>query len=351
MTNVMLVDDYEIFRKQLKRLNFWKNQSNINLQTEADNGLEALRFLRNNHVDILLTDIKMPKMNGLDLLKYVKNEELCKCVILLSEYADFEYARKGIVLGAFDYIVKPVKEESLDKVLGRAIKYIYDSNSEEKAFYSECEIMAETIIYSGNNLESQIRNITLKCRNYAEGDYVRGAVMLSEVTRQIYNLVVKKKSKISMIIGNVEETCKMIIQTEDWLVSAVVFEKYMMDIYISIKRYYPSNMSGLSETVVNYIFDHVFEKMSLTDISDACFVSNAYLSHSFKKNMGKSFVDYVTLLKMQVVKKFLIETDLNMSEIAEKLGYDDCKYMGRIFKNMFGFTLSEYRRMNKEYVG
>ena len=62
--------------------------------------------------------------------------------------------------------------------------------------------------------------------------------------------------------------------------------------------------------------------------------------------MGKSFVDYVTLLKMQAVKKLLTETELNMAEIAERLGYDDCKYMGRIFKNMFGCTLSDYRRMN-----
>lgn len=351
MTNVMLVDDYEIFRKQLKRLKCWKDQTNINLQGEADNGLEALRFLRNNHVDILLTDIKMPKMNGLELLKYVKSEELCKCVILLSEYADFEYARKGIVLGAFDYIVKPVKEESLDKVLGRAMKYIDDSVPEENIFNSECEIIAETIINSGTKLENLLKDITIKCRRYAEDDFVRGAVMLSEVTRQIYNLVVKKKSKISMIIGNVEETCKLIIQTDDWFMSAAVFEKYMMDIYAAIKNYYPSNMSGLSETVVNYIFDHMFEKMTLTDISDVCFISNTYLSHSFKKNMGRSFVDYVTLLKMQVVKKFLTETDWNITEIAEKLGYDDCKYMGRIFKNMFGFTLSDYRRMNRVYLG
>lgn len=345
MTDLMIVDDFEIFREQLKGLDCLKNRADISLKGEAENGVEALRLLRDNPVDILLTDINMPEMNGLELLKHAKRERLCKCVILMSRCANFEYARKGIVLGAFDYIVKPVGEEAFEKVISRAIGYIYERNIED-CFRPDCQAIAENILTCGTKLDNLVMNLIIKCRKTAGEDFVRTASMLSDSLRQIYSEVTEKRKKIIIVIGNIDEACKLIVQAKDCAEAAEAFTKYTKEIYAAVKNYYPPNMTGLSETAVDYIFDHLFEKMTLTDVSEFCFVSNTYLSHSFKRNMGKSFVDYVTLLKMQAVKKLLTETELNMAEIAERLGYDDCKYMGRIFKNMFGCTLSDYRRMN-----
>lgn len=80
-------------------------------------------------------------------------------------------------------------------------------------------------------------------------------------------------------------------------------------------------------------------------------MNKTHLSHIFKMNMGISFVDYIVRYKMQMLRLMIAQTDMTVNEIADKLGYDDCKYMSRLFKNTYGITVSEYRKsvLNDRY--
>ena len=138
------------------------------------------------------------------------------------------------------------------------------------------------------------------------------------------------------------------LQADDKYMAAALFENYMTELYVTVCNYYPANMSALSMKVVDYILSHPYDRLTLMDTAEVCYVSHTYLSHRFKLDMGKSFVDYIVLLKMQIIKKMLTETEMSFLEIAEKLGYDDYKYMGRLFKKTYGFTLSDYRRMQSD---
>lgn len=345
MNRIMLVDDYEIFRKQLKRQKCLQNQNDFVICAEADNGWEALAALRKRPVDILVTDIKMPKLNGLELLERVREEGLCKCVILLSEYADFEYARRGIVLGAFDYIVKPVKDNSLINVLIRAAEYIRASTKTEDDSLQERKSVIEAIINGTNNFEKIISNLTQKCYSSAGNDFVKCGVLLAKTEKVIYEGITGKLKWLTLLVSDVERIRVKIIQSDNDYTMTAVFEEFLRELYMAVRTYYPSHMSLLSKKVVDYILEHPFDKLTLTSTAEQCFVSKAYLSHSFKIDMGKSYVEYIVNLKMQIVKKLLLETDMNMAEIAEKLSYDDYKYMGRIFKNIYGLAPSDYKKM------
>ncbi|MFT9077502.1 response regulator [Ethanoligenens sp.] len=344
MHQVMLVDDYEIFRKQLKRHEYWQNQSKFVLVSEADNGLDALTALRKKAVDILVTDIKMPKLNGLELLERVRDEGLCKCVILLSEYADFEYARKGIVLGAFDYIVKPVKDDSFFDVLNRAADYITKSSKAEDETFYERTAVVNCILNGSDNFEKAIASLSQKCDDSVHHDFIKYGVLLAESERKIYEAVSAKMEWLPLLISSIDHICNKIIQSDNMFTISAIFEEFLREMYASVKTYYPPKMSALSVKVVDYVLEHPFEKLTLTATAENCFVSKAYLSHSFKLDMGKSFVEYVSCLKMQIIKKLLLETDMSMAEIAEKLNYEDSKYMGRLFKNIFGMTPTDYKK-------
>lgn len=125
MFNVMIVDDFRVFITQLRRLDVWKRYSDtFDLKYMLTDSRQALDILRKEHVDVLITDIKMPKLSGLDLLRYAGEEKLCRCTVLLSEYTDFEYAHEAIILGAFDYIVKPVSDTMMTRILDRAAKFL-----------------------------------------------------------------------------------------------------------------------------------------------------------------------------------------------------------------------------------
>ncbi|MEK3914554.1 response regulator [Paenibacillus sp. FSL H7-0331] len=117
MIHLMIVDDEERARTGIRSLIDW-TKHDIAIVCEARDGAEALELLNNVHVDILLTDIRMPEMDGLSLIEHVTNDyPHIKCVIM-SGYDEFAYAQKALTIGASDYLLKPSRtQEILDTVL------------------------------------------------------------------------------------------------------------------------------------------------------------------------------------------------------------------------------------------
>ncbi|MCY9659896.1 response regulator [Paenibacillus chondroitinus] len=104
----------------MKALQTW-SEGKINLQV-AENGMEAFHYRKTNPVDLLITDIRMPGLNGIQLLERLKKEGLQTKSILLTGYAEFEYARKALTLGAVNYILKPVEFQNLISAVEEAFE-------------------------------------------------------------------------------------------------------------------------------------------------------------------------------------------------------------------------------------
>lgn len=131
MYKILAVDDGELFLAQLKGLEIWEKEKNFKIIDTATNGKKALELMNKNKYDVVFTDIRMPIMDGLQLLRNIKKHKLCKCVVLLSKFPDFTYAREGIILGAFDYLIKPLGEDHMIDLLKR-IKEFLDGEVQEK---------------------------------------------------------------------------------------------------------------------------------------------------------------------------------------------------------------------------
>ena len=117
---VLLVDDeYYVRQSLLRRIRNLENED-FKVIGEAENGEEALDMLRKHDIQLVITDIRMPVMDGLDLTRKILEQYPHILTVILTGYADFEYARKALRYGAFDYLLKPVSEESLDNLLSRA---------------------------------------------------------------------------------------------------------------------------------------------------------------------------------------------------------------------------------------
>lgn len=115
---VLVVDDEFYTRKAVIKMLNEKYGEMLTID-EAENGAKAIEIIEKQIPDAVLTDVRMPEVDGLQLAKYI-NENNLKCsVIIFSGYADFEYARKAIKYGADDYILKPVKKENLFEVIDK----------------------------------------------------------------------------------------------------------------------------------------------------------------------------------------------------------------------------------------
>lgn len=129
MLNVMLVDDDRMVINDLRTLISWEQQGFM-IQQIQSNGARALAAVKENKPDVIITDIIMPVMDGIELLKAVKASWPEIVVVLLSSYSEFAYAKDAIKFGGFDYILKDeINENSLIQLLERVKDQIASDSS------------------------------------------------------------------------------------------------------------------------------------------------------------------------------------------------------------------------------
>ncbi|OZB92396.1 response regulator [Paenibacillus sp. XY044] len=122
-----MIDDIKSVVDGLTAMN-WEEQG-IRVAGVSNNGEEGLKMINELRPDLIITDIRMPRMDGLSLLRAVLEENRSCKVILISGYADFEYAQQAVQLGAFDFVVKPFSEEDIMSTVLRAKADIMEERS------------------------------------------------------------------------------------------------------------------------------------------------------------------------------------------------------------------------------
>ncbi len=133
MNTVLIADDELIIRQGLKCIVDW-NDLGFEIIGEAANGEEALNFIINNQPDLVLLDIRMPKMLGLEVLEAARGKGFTGKVIILSGFTDFKYAQSAIKNGADYYLTKPLDEDELLETLGEIKEAINQENIEQLTF-------------------------------------------------------------------------------------------------------------------------------------------------------------------------------------------------------------------------
>ena len=112
----LIAEDEKFIRKGLKTM-VQRAPISVDVILEARDGEEALEMLRGSEVDLLITDIRMPKMDGIELVSHLEELDRPPMVLVVSGYDDFSYAVEMLRKGAFDYLLKPVEREKLYAVL------------------------------------------------------------------------------------------------------------------------------------------------------------------------------------------------------------------------------------------
>lgn len=158
MLKVLLVDDEMYIRKGMYELIDWHSLG-MEIAGEAENGLEALKKAECLQPDIIITDIRMPILDGLELIRAIANSPTMEPVfIIISGYHDFKYAQQAIRYGVQDYILKPIDDEEMTATLQKSADLI--RNNRKHAFLAEeqaSRIMLKEIIKGQVCKEDQIR--------------------------------------------------------------------------------------------------------------------------------------------------------------------------------------------------
>lgn len=517
MYRVVIADDEPVIRKGLRETVEWDSLG-LEISGEAADGAQALALVKSTHPDILITDIKMPEMDGIELIREMKKLSWNVKIIILSGFSDYAYLKEAIRLGVESYLLKPIDNEELISNLREAVagierevfvgtqlqqsKELLKSNTlsrlvagnigqeefREKAAFLQLPINARMyacavcvaekqppcgkdeqltlwaiqsvcgklsagaalpFIDDGGNVvllftldgaqdarkgmerilesivssvrdalgvtlligvgeaseriegarasfESAMRSLdygifmknggviwhdqsTAECVSspkltredderltelvrkgdgdaleafldsladslegqsapsvsQAHGYLMQIAVRLTDHFRQMYGELRGFKDSVDFDYARLL-TLRRLNDMRQWL--ALLCRTLLAENEAVLGR--SSSVVGLALT---YIDEHYEGGLTLRQVAEHCHINTSYLGQIFRKETGKSFTDYVNELRIAQAKRLLLQPELKVYEIAERVGFTDYHYFLKIFKKVTGITPSDLR--------
>ncbi len=344
MYNILLVDDEWTYRYLISKM-IRGSSVDFTVALEVNNGEEALLALTEKSYDLILTDIRMPVMDGITLLKNVNKNNKDIPLVLISSYSDFEYARNGIIYGAFDYLLKPIEPEKLFYMLDQVKKHL-DLLSLKKFEYNDL-IIDEDEVYkflfkSSDVLSDFISNLTKK---YIEtnNNYLKLGMLFEKLISNIqdkllnnFNYVKKlyRKSNFSKdILSNINENSLFI-----------KIESEFSRIHDFIYTFHLDIDDNVVQKISSQIMLDLESSYTLNDIALKLNYNCDYLGRYFKSKTGENFTQFYTKIKLEYSITLLQNGNYKVYEISEKLGYKDTEYFSKLFKKYTGYNPSEYMK-------
>ena len=176
MFRVLIVDDAPVMRQGMKHLIDWSNYG-FQIAETASDGLQALELQRKNQYDVIITDLKMPHMDGIDLIRNLAEEKQNCKVIIVSAYGEFSYAQAAMQYGVQYYLLKPVDESVLCGYLSKIAEELSgkENGAEEQPDQARFE----------HQYNLSVNGVVTEIRRYVSKHY-KEALTLNSLSK-IYN--------------------------------------------------------------------------------------------------------------------------------------------------------------------
>jgi len=378
--SVLLVDD-EAFSRTLIG-DYLSKMPNIRLAASLANGFSAKQYLLEHMVDVVITDIKMPLMDGLELAQFVKEFQPGCPVVIISAYGEFEYARKAISFGVTDYLLKPVQLEQIEEMIRKACEHVENNRNQllMRKYNPDQELEDKIRKLFQRNHISERWKVKLSKRMTARNVLVRVSVNDKNETNVeekslIFKQILQDKLRGWYILrtrselGKYEYLCSTLSKNYHSMLESMgeyinftmkqSVEFVILDEVESVEeleQFYLQRQKNDRpreiEKALCYMEEHLDKDMSRDEVADYVHLSSSYFSRLFKSETGMGFGEYLLKMRMDTAKK-LLENDKKVREVAEAVGFRDVKYFSVVFYKKVGCLPSDYRRnfLNNENSG
>ena len=393
---LIVVDDVELIRTMLAEC-IQKYQPDIEIAGVFSDGETVIEYLNTNHVDIIVTDIKMPVKTGLDIAQYVNDNFPDIKVIIISAYDDFEYAKQAIKYGVFDYLKKPIDVPELLDTIERTVECL-EKDDESDKINTEMVDMDRLCFWEDIVQQKKLIDIEIFKRLYpnivADDVLITSYVLhmksyevfsatkwnyesekLIEAIHGLIRLVIKDMKAIEVECINLGNDRIRIIVIGD-NDTKIDYQKVSESLFslIGLETEYSSviNSSGISdinntvffdlagqattalseekreieeyiEMAKQYIQDNIENYLSREAVARFVGYSDSYFARCFKEATGTSVNKYIQNERIKRII-ILLNSDMKIKDIASKMGYRDVRVLRNTFKMFVGMTPDEYRK-------
>lgn len=357
MYKILIVDDETLLRNGLKMI-IQRNSRDFQIIAEANNGIKALELIKIIKPHIVISDIRMPEMDGLELVRRIdkNNPDIIK--VIVSGYGDFEYAQQAIQYKVYDYLLKPIKTsiiinllEKLKRETEKKIKERYNNeldilriNGKISILYSivkqeEIILSIETLNY--NDVRNALDSIFMYMTNISIDIF-----HIKQLSLEILNFIINslknlgENEKESFILKfckpYIVEPHKNVGSAKSW------FCLCLFEIMDFIKE--RGKIIGPTDKIVKYLNDNFEKEISLKTLAEEFHFNPCYISDMFKINTGINFHEYLTALRIKKSIELLNDSRLKIYDIAKMVGYVNVNHFNRVFKKNIGMSPGDYRK-------
>ncbi|MFD0678402.1 MULTISPECIES: helix-turn-helix domain-containing protein [unclassified Paenibacillus] len=333
MYQIMVVEDDHWIRAAVGKMVEQKGEA-YQVVAEAGNGEEALELIYTVWPTIVITDIKMPVQDGLWLVQEIFERQLPIISIILSGYNEFEYARQAIRYNVSDYLLKPVLEEELSKALDQARERVPQFENLRsfflmiQQFFDKIQDMDPQTVFQE---QAEIVQLISCAPTLQDSEKIILFKTFSNKYNDLIQSVNPSYERITITQNRMEHVnLHFLSLTEHWLTC--------------FKTLLNGEMRQIIRKACEYMQAHFFEDLSVSDMTSRFHISVSQFSLLFKKYTGQSFIIYLNTLRIEKAKHLLMNGDLKIYEVAEKVGFNSLPHFNRVFKQFAGVSPKEYRK-------
>lgn len=397
MYRLIIADDEARIRKGLRNSINW-NELNIEIIGEAEDGEIALEIAKEKMPDMMLVDICMPFVNGLELIKQLKDITENCIIIIITGFDEFEYIHEALKLKVFDYILKPVNRDNLKDIILKAVNelnkikekknYLEWANKQldenlnalKTSFFNkwlngnlEYEYIVKQLKFFNINLGKHIGMAAIRITERLNLDVHSNSWERELINFAVINIASELLGEPKSVVSFIDEDNNIIIisnieDIEEWFrIGNEIIEKVQFYTHYAIsieqrkilndilgvkntykdiiqdvnkkRNYKPVVLLAIKYIEANYSLNH----LNLDRVAEKLNLSPSYLSKLLKQETGLSFIDYLTNVRIKRAIDIMGNPTMKIYQVAEFVGYNNQHYFCKAFKKVMGFSPTEYR--------
>ncbi|OKP82718.1 hypothetical protein A3844_23790 [Paenibacillus helianthi] len=362
MYNVLIMDDEPWSRQVVKSLGEW-DRLGLKIVGEAEDGYQGVQFIAETMPHIVITDMRMPGLEGVELLQTIHDQFPSIKILVMSGYDDFVYLKQAIQSRAINYMLKPIHPEELNASLSQCVEQL---NTEMMsgmnvaptiAFQLEAAIQDRYLSYRkliyGHLLDLNSRAIEHAFTQLAQ--YLSQSLQDEAARRKmpiklaydfitiLEELLAKDEFQLAELVMDVEEYRERIRQSS--LLDAAKELSNLYTAVITIVQDIRQTRTRLNiDEVKAYVHKYYQDSISLETIAKIFAISKEHLSRAYKAGTGENISDAILRLRMEKARDLIVKEGVSIKRASEMTGYSDIAYFYRVFKKHYGMPPGNLRK-------
>jgi two-component system, response regulator YesN len=383
--NILVADDESAIREGVMR-SIMASFPDFQVELAAD-AAAAADVMDRVPIDIVLTDILMPGMDGLEFMRVTRRKYPNVKWVVISAHSEFAYAQKAVQLGARDYLLKPIGKPKVTELIGTLaaeVRKEQEATREGALLQNGLKYLREAV-FQRLAAGLDIGNLDLGPFTDRHPTYYLIHVALDAGKKSVHleHFIIENvlgelidQHGDGFVVSSDRHSLLGLVTVKD----ESLFAKLLLELRTHLKHYlkipfqvlqsdlqseirnvprivaefrqaseaskFETMESGGDKAIniaLHYIQAHYNQELSLEKVASVVFLNPVYFSQLFKQKTGQGYKDYVICLRLEQAKKLLGNPDLKLTDIAERIGYSDVRHFTQVFRKKYDMTPTEFR--------